>query len=89
MSVSSDAVIFCADINALNFNIVKDFWIVRENTEGEYSEIGGRIFAGTERETVVQQTIMTRTGVDRILKYAFDLAQSRPAKNLTSASEFT
>ena len=68
---------------------MKDFWIVRENTEGEYSEIGGRIFAGTERETVVQQTIMTRTGVDRILKYAFDLAQSRPAKNLTSASEFT
>src|SRR6266568_1648565 len=62
-----------------------DFWVVRENTEGEYSSIGGRIFEGTERETVVQQSTFTRAGTDRILKYAFDLAKSRPKKHLTSA----
>jgi hypothetical protein len=56
-----------------------DCYIVRENTEGEYSSVGGRIFEGTEREAVLQETIMTRIGVDRILKYAFDLAQSVPA----------
>ena len=44
-----------------------DFYIVRENTEGEYSSIGGKIFEGTDRETVMQETVMTRTGVDRIL----------------------
>lgn len=64
-----------------------DFWIVRENTEGEYSSIGGIIFEGTERETVMQETVMTRHGVDRVLKYAFDLAQSRPRKRLTSATK--
>ncbi|KAI8629349.1 D-malate dehydrogenase [Xylariaceae sp. FL1651] len=64
-----------------------DFWVVRENTEGEYSSIGGKIFEGTDRETVVQETIMTRTGVDRVLRYAFDLAQSRPRKRLTSATK--
>lgn len=64
-----------------------DFWIVRENTEGEYSSVGGKIFEGTERETVIQETIMTRVGVDRVLKYAFDLAQSRPRKRLTSATK--
>jgi tartrate dehydrogenase/decarboxylase/D-malate dehydrogenase len=64
-----------------------DFYVVRENTEGEYSSIGGRIFAGTERETVVQETVMTRHGVDRILKFAFDLAASRPKKHLTSATK--
>ncbi|KAK5997925.1 D-malate dehydrogenase [Cladobotryum mycophilum] len=64
-----------------------DFWIVRENTEGEYSSIGGKIFEGTDRETVIQETVMTRTGVDRVLKYAFDLAQSRPRKRLTSATK--
>ena len=52
-----------------------DFWVVRENTEGEYSSVGGRMFPGTEREFVTQQTVMTRVGVDRILKFAFDLAQ--------------
>ena len=60
-----------------------DFWIVRENTEGEYSSIGGRMFEDTDREFVVQETIMTRTGVDRILKYAFELASKREAKHLT------
>ena len=64
-----------------------DFYVVRENTEGEYSSIGGRMFPGTEREIVLQETVMTRTGVDRILKYAFDLAQRREKKHLTSATK--
>jgi len=64
-----------------------DFFVVRENTEGEYSSIGGRIFEGTARETVVQTATFTRHGVDRILKYAFDLARSRPKKHLTSATK--
>ena len=64
-----------------------DFYIVRENTEGEYSSVGGRMFDGTEREFVLQQSVFTRTGVDRILKFAFDLAQSRPKKHITSATK--
>lgn len=64
-----------------------DFYVVRENTEGEYSSIGGRMFEGTEREFVVQQSVFSRHGTDRILKYAFDLAQSRPKKHLTSATK--
>ena len=64
-----------------------DFWVVRENTEGEYSSIGGRMFPGTEREFVVQETVMTRVGVDRILKFAFDFAQKRPKRHLTSATK--
>jgi len=64
-----------------------DFWIVRENTEGEYSSVGGKIFEGTDRETVIQETVMTRVGVDRVLRYAFELAQSRPRKKLTSATK--
>ncbi len=64
-----------------------DFYVVRENTEGEYSSIGGRIFAGTERETVIQETVMTRIGVDRVLKYAFELAAKRPRAKLTSATK--
>ena len=64
-----------------------DMMIVRENTEGEYSAVGGRLFEGTERETVLQESIFTRRGVDRILKYAFELAQSRPKKHLTSATK--
>jgi tartrate dehydrogenase/decarboxylase/D-malate dehydrogenase len=64
-----------------------DFFVVRENTEGEYSSVGGRIFEGTERETVLQEAVFTRKGVDRILKYAFELAQSRPKKHLTSATK--
>lgn len=63
-----------------------DFMVVRENTEGEYSSIGGRIFPGTEREVVVQETVMTRIGVDRILRYAFDLATRRKG-HLTSATK--
>ena len=64
-----------------------DFVVVRENTEGEYSSIGGRMFEGTEREFVVQETVMTRVGVDRVLKFAFDLAARRPRKHLTSATK--
>lgn len=64
-----------------------DFLVVRENTEGEYSSIGGRMFGDTDREFVVQESVMTRRGVDRILKYAFELAQKRPAKHLTSATK--
>src|SRR5439155_1679261 len=64
-----------------------DFVVVRENTEGEYSSVGGRIFEGTERETVIQETVFTRTGVDRIIKFAFELAGKRPAKHLTSATK--
>ena len=64
-----------------------DMMIVRENTEGEYSAIGGISFPGTPREIVVQETIMTRHGTDRILRYAFDLAQKRPRKHLTSATK--
>jgi tartrate dehydrogenase/decarboxylase/D-malate dehydrogenase len=64
-----------------------DFYVVRENTEGEYSSIGGRMFAGTEREFVVQETVMTRVGVDRILKFAFELASRRSKKHLTSATK--
>src|SRR5882762_8533419 len=64
-----------------------DCMIVRENTEGEYSSIGGRMFEGTDREFVVQETVFTRQGVDRILNFAFDLAQSRPKKHLTSATK--
>lgn len=64
-----------------------DFYVVRENTEGEYSSIGGRAFAKTEREVVVQETIMTRVGVDRLVRYAFDLASRREKKHLTSATK--
>lgn len=64
-----------------------DFYVVRENTEGEYSSIGGTIFPGTDREVVMQETVMTRVGVDRILKFAFDLAQRREKKHLTSATK--
>ncbi len=64
-----------------------DFMTVRENNEGEYSEIGGRMNQGTEDELVVQQSIFTRKGVDRVLRYAFELARSRPAKHVTSATK--
>ena len=64
-----------------------DFWVVRENVEGEYSEVGGRLFEGTEQEAVVQETRMTRKGIDRVLKYAFDLAMTRPRRKVTSATK--
>jgi tartrate dehydrogenase/decarboxylase / D-malate dehydrogenase len=64
-----------------------DFYVVRENTEGEYSNVGGRMFTDTEREFVVQETYMTRIGVDRVVKFAFELARTRPKKHLTSATK--
>ncbi len=64
-----------------------DFWVVRENTEGEYSSVGGHMFPGTEREIVIQETVMTRHGVDRVLRFAFDLAMKRPRKHVTSATK--
>ena len=64
-----------------------DMLIVRENTEGEYSSIGGRMYEGSEREIVMQQTIMSRVGVDRVLKFAFDAAMQRPRRKLTSATK--
>jgi len=64
-----------------------DYYVVRENTEGEYSAIGGRLFEGTEREMAMQQSIFTRKGVDRIMKFAFELAMQRPRKLVTSATK--
>ncbi len=64
-----------------------DFYVVRENTEGEYSSIGGRSGEGTDEEEAIQQSRFTRRGVDRILRFAFDLARSRPKKHLTSATK--
>jgi tartrate dehydrogenase/decarboxylase/D-malate dehydrogenase len=63
-----------------------DFTIVRENNEGEYSNIGGRLYEGTENEIAVQQTVFTRRGVNRVLRFAFELARSRK-KHLTSATK--
>jgi len=64
-----------------------DYYVVRENTEGEYSAVGGRLFEGTEREMAMQQSIFTRKGVDRIMKFAFELAMKRPRKLVTSATK--
>ncbi len=64
-----------------------DFYVVRENTEGEYSSVGGRMFEGTDREFVSQQSVFTRKGTDRIIKYAFDLAMTRERKHVTSATK--
>jgi tartrate dehydrogenase/decarboxylase/D-malate dehydrogenase len=63
-----------------------DYVVIRENTEGEYGNVGGRVYEGTDREAVMQQSIFTRKGVDRIMKYAFDLALKRN-KHLTSATK--
>ncbi len=64
-----------------------DFMVVRENTEGEYSAIGGILFEGTDREVVMQQSVFTRIGTDRVMRYAFELAQKRPRKNITVATK--
>jgi tartrate dehydrogenase/decarboxylase/D-malate dehydrogenase len=64
-----------------------DFYVVRENTEGEYTNLGGVLFAGTEREVVIQESVFTRHGTERVLKYAFELAQSRARKHLTVATK--
>jgi len=64
-----------------------DFVVVRENTEGEYTNLGGRLFEGTERELVIQESVFTRHGADRVLRYAFDLASRRPRRHLTVATK--
>jgi tartrate dehydrogenase/decarboxylase/D-malate dehydrogenase len=64
-----------------------DFLVVRENTEGEYSDIGGRLFTGTDREVVVQESVFTRKGVDRVIRFACETAMHRPARHLTSATK--
>ena len=64
-----------------------DYYIVRENTEGEYSSVGGIMYEGTDREIVVQQSVFSRIGADRVLRYAFNLAQNRPRKKLTVATK--
>jgi len=64
-----------------------DFFVVRENTEGEYTNLGGRLFEGTERELVIQESVFTRHGTERVLRYAFELARSRARKQLTVATK--
>jgi tartrate dehydrogenase/decarboxylase/D-malate dehydrogenase len=64
-----------------------NFYIIRENTEGEYSSIGGKMFPDTDREIVMQETVMSRVGVDRVLKFAFELAKNTDKKHLTSATK--
>lgn len=64
-----------------------DFLVVRENTEGEYTNVGGRLFGGTDREIVLQESVFTRAGVDRVLHFAFKQAQRRERKHLTSATK--
>ncbi len=63
-----------------------DFIIVRENSEGEYSEAGGRLNRGTDFETVIQENVFTRRACDRIITYAFELARTRK-KHVTSATK--
>ena len=64
-----------------------DFWVVRENSEGEYSQVGGRLFAGTENEMVIQEAVFTRRGTDRILRYAFEFARKLERRHVTSATK--
>jgi tartrate dehydrogenase/decarboxylase / D-malate dehydrogenase len=64
-----------------------DLIIVRENNEGEYSQVGGRLFEGTPFEIAAQESVFTRRGVDRILRYAFEVGQKRPKKHVTSATK--
>jgi tartrate dehydrogenase/decarboxylase/D-malate dehydrogenase len=64
-----------------------DFCVVRENNEGEYSNIGGMMYEGTDQEFVVQETVFTRKGVERIMRYAFDLARKREKKTVTSVTK--
>src|SRR6478752_4056 len=64
-----------------------DFFVVRENTEGEYTNLGGRLFEGTERELVIQESVFTRVGADRVLKFAFELARTRTRRHVTVATK--
>lgn len=64
-----------------------DYYVVRENTEGEYTSLGGIMYENTDREIVIQESVYSRHGANRLLKYAFDLAQSRPRKHVTLATK--
>ncbi|MBN9262431.1 MAG: tartrate dehydrogenase, partial [Hyphomicrobium sp.] len=64
-----------------------DYFIVRENNEGEYSSVGGRMYEGSDYEMAVQQAIFTKRGCDRVMRYAFDLAATRPRNHVTSATK--
>ena len=64
-----------------------DYLVVRENTEGEYTSLGGVMYEGTEREIVIQESVFSRHGADRVLKFAFDMAAARPRKELTVATK--
>jgi tartrate dehydrogenase/decarboxylase/D-malate dehydrogenase len=64
-----------------------DMLIVRENNEGEYSEIGGRLYRGSDEEMAVQQAVFTRKGCDRVMRYAFEQARRRPRRHVTSATK--
>jgi len=64
-----------------------DYYVVRENTEGEYTSLGGVMYAGTDREIVIQESVYSRFGADRVLRYAFELANARARKRLTVATK--
>ncbi len=64
-----------------------DYLVVRENTEGEYTSLGGVMYAGTDREIVIQESVYSRYGADRVLRYAFELAAARPRRHLTVATK--
>lgn len=65
-----------------------DFLVVRENNEGEYSNMGGRIYEGTEQDMAIQNTVFTRTGVERVLRYAFQVARDQGRRRrLTAATK--
>jgi tartrate dehydrogenase/decarboxylase/D-malate dehydrogenase len=64
-----------------------DYFVVRENTEGEYTSLGGVMYEGTEREIVIQESVFSRHGTDRVLRYAYELANSRKRKHLTVATK--
>ncbi len=63
-----------------------DLVVVRENNEGEYSEVGGRLYRGLPEELAVQESVFTRLGVERVVRFAFELARSRGG-TLTSATK--
>ena len=64
-----------------------DFVVVRENTEGEYSQVGGHVYAGSPEEVAVQTAVFTRHGTERIIRFAFELARGRPRRLLTSVTK--
>lgn len=64
-----------------------DFIVVRENTEGEYAGAGGRVHRGTAHEVAIQTSVFTRFAVERVIRFAFDLAGRRPSLHLTSVTK--